>query len=237
MSEAKWKKWLKTKKIPHHSKEDKENKRKQIQRERKMLFDIRKRAIRAVEELTFILRNLPNVSDNPEADYARIFRDEKSFVDFFNECRRSFYYSFKSKTRLFAQENRDALLTACSISGITIRGERALANRHYRAELWEELKKERKNGKNEFADVYDNMIFNKYYKLLENSHNVKEINTANAESLNESLNKLDLYENTRRRNALHMATRLYKNVVEKDREGLEKLVEDLKSTLNNDSFI
>lgn len=244
MPKAKWRKWLTNKEqpinTPYFSPNEKEREskwkeeeRKRVQRKLKMLHDIRKRAICDMQELIFILKNLPNASKDIESDYARIFSQEKDYVNLIVESRRAFYESFKSKRKVFAKENLEALLLACSVSGITVRGERALADRHYRAELWEKIRKANKNG-NPFAEAYRDIIFSKYNNLTK--VNVEDIDKKNAASLQEAIDKLDLYEKTRRKNAVHISTQLYRAIIEKNRGDLEIVMDKIKQNLDNNFF-
>jgi hypothetical protein len=238
MLEPKWKEFLKagrkTNSAPKiflsaaEEEQLQESEEKRIHRECKMLFDIRERAVEIMKDLTFILENLPNVSEYPENDYAKIFRDEKLYINMIKASRSAFNESFKSRSKFFSPEHRDALMLACARADIDVSGERKLADRHFRAEIWDQLKERSESGKNYFQEARQQIMSNKDYRLLETSiKNVPE-ETNSSPTENGIMIIPDLYQKTREQNAIHTATRVYQKLVASDLEGLEKIFQEIR---------
>jgi hypothetical protein len=241
MTEPKWKKFLAKKQEPvstpkrfnQLAKEKKwrESDRKRIQRDRKTLFDIRKRAINAMLDLTFILENLPNISKHPTDDFARIFRDEMLAVKVINKTRFAFYESFNSKNKFNSPESNQAMLTACVRAGITPPGVGKLADRHYRSKLYKQLKSKTPDGENYYEEALQRITFNKYYKLIE-ENTQKDLDLKREKGGTYSL---DPYQKTRESNAVHIGTRVSVNIINRNWATLAQILEEIEEQMRSET--
>ena len=73
LPEVNWKNWMKNHKPPTLMESE------SYAKEGNKRFELRKRAKRYIEDLTFILENMGNVSRKPGAEFRRIFSDAKTY--------------------------------------------------------------------------------------------------------------------------------------------------------------
>jgi len=156
MPNTKWRDWLKIerkprarvkKNKPKFVRPETKKERQMRMRERKMRFEIRRIAQRAMEDLILIMTKLHEVSDYPERDYARIFRDGVQYAHMVEACSHAYDLSLEGRLGLYTKENLDIFRDALSRAGLGYHGKGQLATLRARMRAVEELKqKEAKDG-------------------------------------------------------------------------------------------
>ena len=110
-------------------------------RKRAECYEVRKRAFKAMEDLTFILQEIKVNASDPGKEFSLIFKDEQRYFRMIRACKDAYDESFKSRMRLFRPEDLDLVQTACAFAGIEIHSKRQLSDRHFRQKILEQLKK------------------------------------------------------------------------------------------------
>jgi len=139
-----WKEFLRTPREPAPSIEE-------GNRQRKLLFDIRKRAKTCMEDLAFIVENMHNVAD-PSKQFARIFLDDtyKLMFEKVTQARRAGL--LYGQPRLLTLNHILEMRSALSIAGIAYDWDRLANDLSYREELRAELKKKDPKFRVEWRD-------------------------------------------------------------------------------------
>ena len=130
--------------------------------ESKMRFEIRGRAVHAMEDLIFILKNIKNVSKKPERDFAKIFNNDKQFISLIETLHWAYDESYKAPVKLAAEESWQILETALLTAGLGFKSNKALYNADYRLEMVRRLRrKEKVDGKQYFERIHRLILANK----------------------------------------------------------------------------
>lgn len=129
---------------------------------RKVMYKIRKRALQAMTDLTFILHGIRKVSGHPERDFAIIFQNEDVYFELLRALDSAYEESFKVNRMLFNDVNRPVIQEALSRGGLGYYTVRQLADRHVRNEVLERLKNlKTPDGRLYFEEVQEEIITRK----------------------------------------------------------------------------
>ncbi len=121
--------------------------------ERKLRFDIRKRAQQCMANLTLILGSIPKISDKPEKDFAKIFKDENEYYSLINSLQLTFRESYRVKEKLAAEEHWDILRRLAMEIGLGVHSKRKMFDRDYRLNLMNRLKRKEKRDDKPYTEM------------------------------------------------------------------------------------
>jgi hypothetical protein len=206
----------------------KENK--QTPKQRQVRFDIRKKAKTAIKNLTDSM-NMIKTLDNPERDYAEIFREDKPYFKMLEACRSAYSMSFKSTNQLRRVDPEEFLIAIQHswisytnpeiISEKTMPSAKQLSNRRFRNKILEQIEKDPVEYPR-FLHLCRQRIFGKHQKMMEELVRKEQVIDANS-----TLGTL-YAEEMREKEALQIATHVYEKLVQGDPNFLNQPLEQIR---------
>lgn len=199
-------------------------------KERKMRFDLRKKAQQSINDVTHALEKISKLH-NSEKDYALIFQDDKFYFDMLKACNSAYSESYKSlvKIRQNPEEFLDALQVYSMRVGLRVHSKKQLLNQRYQNKVIAELRKN-PNEYQSFCRYIIRLVAEKPEKKIQESFK-KEL-----QQLRDNSDLIDLYsERKNAETALRIAARVYGKLLEDDKEFLAKPLEQIKSEYLNEN--
>jgi len=115
-----------------------------------------------MKDLTFILKQMKNISERPEKDFAKIFEDKKQYFTLRETLYWAYGESYKAPIKLANEENLQMLQIALMRAGLGFHSNRMIYDIDYRLEVVRKLRrKEKAKGVQYFDLVHQSSLDHK----------------------------------------------------------------------------